>query len=220
MARERFDGPCVACGGTDKLGRYRKMMCHNCYRKQMRRERGLRRGGFPALVAQCSVCGHESNRIIRGMCHRCYHRIVIHGGNTVPRTKFTGPCILCGATEPGTGSKGRFYRKMCYSCYKRQTMERILHPPGIYKHGTKPELTREHWLRVLEFYDYRCAYCRTQCDAENITMDHVIPLSKGGRHHISNVVPSCRICNGKKGDGPPPYPVVTLSDDRGSDPAT
>jgi len=31
-------------------------------------------------------------------------------------------------------------------------------------------------------------------------MDHVIPLSKGGKHLPSNVVPACASCNSSKGN--------------------
>ena len=46
----------------------------------------------------------------------------------------------------------------------------------------------DSWQAVLAFYRYGCAYC----DAEFWDhMDHCKPLSRGGAHHISNVVPSC-----------------------------
>lgn len=41
-----------------------------------------------------------------------------------------------------------------------------------------------------------CAYCGA---TENITVDHVVPLSRGGRHEISNLAPACLTCNCSKG---------------------
>jgi 5-methylcytosine-specific restriction endonuclease McrA len=44
----------------------------------------------------------------------------------------------------------------------------------------------------------RCAYCgATGC---KLTIDHVIPISKGGVHAAHNVVPACKPCNDSKKD--------------------
>lgn len=40
-----------------------------------------------------------------------------------------------------------------------------------------------------------CPYCNTN---ESDTLDHVIPLSKGGNNDTSNVIAVCRSCNSKK----------------------
>lgn len=40
-----------------------------------------------------------------------------------------------------------------------------------------------------------CAWCGTE---ENITVDHVIPLDRGGRHSIGNLQPLCLSCNSSK----------------------
>ncbi len=40
----------------------------------------------------------------------------------------------------------------------------------------------------------RCVYCRRPASQ----LDHVIPLARGGQHHIDNLVPACARCNVKK----------------------
>lgn len=42
-----------------------------------------------------------------------------------------------------------------------------------------------------------CFYCGSK---ENIGMDHVIPISRGGTHGIGNLVPACIKCNNRKLD--------------------
>ena len=41
-----------------------------------------------------------------------------------------------------------------------------------------------------------CVKCGTY---EDITLDHVVPIVRGGRHSIGNLQPLCRSCNSKKG---------------------
>ena len=44
-----------------------------------------------------------------------------------------------------------------------------------------------------------CVACGTPSD----TIDHIIPLSKGGTNDIDNLQPMCRSCNAKKNDSLP-----------------
>ena len=43
-----------------------------------------------------------------------------------------------------------------------------------------------------------CHYCGRQVGARALTMDHVVPLSRGGRSNKGNLVPACKECNNKK----------------------
>lgn len=47
---------------------------------------------------------------------------------------------------------------------------------------------------------YTCQYCNTFQTRNNLTLDHVIPLSKGGRTKWENIVAACSPCNSKKGN--------------------
>lgn len=47
---------------------------------------------------------------------------------------------------------------------------------------------------------YKCQYCGSN---KQLTVDHIIPLSKGGTNEIDNLITSCRYCNSKKHDKTP-----------------
>jgi 5-methylcytosine-specific restriction endonuclease McrA len=60
--------------------------------------------------------------------------------------------------------------------------------------GTLNDIT----LKVI--YDTEhCYYCRTITDVDNRTLEHKIPLIKGGTHSITNCVMACKKCNCSKG---------------------
>ena len=44
----------------------------------------------------------------------------------------------------------------------------------------------------------RCGYCGRPTPARELTMDHRVPLVRGGRSVRSNFVPACRTCNAAK----------------------
>lgn len=54
------------------------------------------------------------------------------------------------------------------------------------------------WARLLEVFGHRCAYCRKEPGRKGWTVDHVIPLSKGGTWRMENLVPACAKCNNEK----------------------
>jgi 5-methylcytosine-specific restriction endonuclease McrA len=47
---------------------------------------------------------------------------------------------------------------------------------------------------------YRCRYCNERHDASDLTYDHVVPRSRGGRTEWSNIVMACATCNARKRD--------------------
>ncbi len=44
----------------------------------------------------------------------------------------------------------------------------------------------------------KCYYCDKKFHPSELTMDHALPLSRGGKSVRSNVIPSCKDCNSKK----------------------
>jgi 5-methylcytosine-specific restriction enzyme A len=65
------------------------------------------------------------------------------------------------------------------------------------------ERARARELRSTQWWKRRrasgiCHYCGERFSPESLTMDHVVPLVRGGRSTKSNVAPSCKRCNNEK----------------------
>lgn len=52
-------------------------------------------------------------------------------------------------------------------------------------------------------YNHVCQYCGQSFKFSDLTMDHVIPKSKGGDSSWWNIVTACKKCNGRKGNKTP-----------------
>jgi 5-methylcytosine-specific restriction endonuclease McrA len=61
---------------------------------------------------------------------------------------------------------------------------------------TGEHFTGQEWLDLLEASGGVCLACGT---TEEISVDHIIPLSLGGSNHIENIQPLCVACNCDKG---------------------
>ena len=59
------------------------------------------------------------------------------------------------------------------------------------------ELRKSSWWKS-ELEKGVCHYCGKHVGKEALTMDHVIPVARGGKSVRSNVVPCCKECNNSK----------------------
>jgi 5-methylcytosine-specific restriction endonuclease McrA len=57
--------------------------------------------------------------------------------------------------------------------------------------------TRHQWAAMKERYGHRCLCCKKQF--ERLSMDHIVPIDKGGPHCEENIQPLCIRCNSAKG---------------------
>lgn len=70
------------------------------------------------------------------------------------------------------------------------------------------DLTAAQWQEIKTAYGHRCVYCERKM--QRLTQDHITPLSKGGSHTLSNIVPACTTCNSRKHVNGPLAPVQPL----------
>ena len=67
----------------------------------------------------------------------------------------------------------------------------------------KREKEKAREMRQSQWWKRRCSkgkcyYCGVSVPPRELTMDHIVPISRGGRTTKGNVVPACKSCNNKK----------------------
>lgn len=83
--------------------------------------------------------------------------------------------------------------------FRRRSQEELI---GI-RESSRAKWTRKQLLRK---YQGRCHLCGEQVELSDAaspryaTIDHIVPLSKGGRDTLDNLALACAACNQAKGD--------------------
>lgn len=63
------------------------------------------------------------------------------------------------------------------------------------------------WQALKESYHYKCPFCLRVEPEIKLTIDHIVPLSKGGKHAGDNIQPLCHSCNSAKKDKTDFFPL-------------
>ena len=64
------------------------------------------------------------------------------------------------------------------------------------RHRARELRGTQWWKRRLA--KGRCYYCGRPTSPKELTMDHVVPIARGGKSSKANVVPCCKECNNAK----------------------
>lgn len=64
--------------------------------------------------------------------------------------------------------------------------------------GAKGYLTWNEWQEIKHKFNYTCPSCGKKEPEIKLTVDHIIPVSKGGTNNKENIQPLCISCNSKK----------------------
>jgi hypothetical protein len=84
----------------------------------------------------------------------------------------------------------------------------LTHFENIRDNVRKSNLAR---LKVFTRYGFRCGYCGAKPGQSKLTIDHVIPTSKGGdKTDPNNLAAACKPCNNRKADRTPEQAGMSL----------
>ncbi len=143
------------------------------------------------------------------MCRVCVSEVLLQGQRgkkeRLHHTKTMRTCYLCRRFLPVdrfTQRSNGTYFSACKDCnrhvFAQRRRARLQGADGTY--------TRDQWEALVQHYPH-CPMCKRLWNdiptltsgASVITVDHIMPLSKGGSNHIENLQPLCYSCNSKKG---------------------
>lgn len=134
---------------------------------------------------------------------RCYRPLSDFSRKSRAASGLSASCRSCavriGKKQRSTESF-RAWRRDFERAYRKRYPEKVRAKARDYVHRKRAgggHVSAKDWLALQEKHSYACAYCLT---ITTLTQDHVIPLSKGGKHDISNIVPACQPCNSAKRD--------------------
>lgn len=153
------------------------------------------------------LCGGSCGRVVvrsrkslpHPFCRDC-RRIRREAGEPPPgrAARF---CEWCGTPLRHRDQRGRFCSRSCGSRFryrdatspmrKLQRSQRESAAPGL------SWVQRRRLLAAVKKRRETCTYCRLQLAT---TLDHVIPLTRGGTNYEGNLSPACRRCNSSKAD--------------------
>lgn len=167
---------------------------------------------------QCSVDSCDRKHFANGLCgmHSQRQR---RGRMDLPETL---TCVRCDVSFPRPYKSNPDVVRFCsHECRYAQQLDDArnsttraaaarqwrIDNPALHKANTTRRTARRRSagilsvtsrdiIRLVERFDGRCAYCRERPYQH---LDHVVPIARGGRHGIGNLLPACAQCNLSKG---------------------
>jgi 5-methylcytosine-specific restriction protein A len=85
----------------------------------------------------------------------------------------------------------------------KKVKETVLFSVFVDEEDVEREKSKAREIRRSRWWHQKCAqgicfYCGRRVGSSNLTMDHVVPLIRGGRSIKNNLVPACKECNNNK----------------------
>jgi endogenous inhibitor of DNA gyrase (YacG/DUF329 family) len=171
-----------------------------CYQRARNRERQGLPIADPTETVFCRRCGKEAPRQGRRRIHfcsqRCRENYWANKYAQRARPILQRKCLGCAADIPPEAHLQRKYCSKKCAGRNRSTdvILRYVHARRARLAGATPQPLPKKVLSRI-----RIATC-LYCGAPGGTVDHVVPLSRGGQHTEGNLAPACLPCNSSKRD--------------------
>lgn len=116
----------------------------------------------------------------------------------------TGTCSICGGNRytfvNRTNTQGQKASDVCHLCNGSILKTVNRHNNRARNRGLIATLTCAQWIEILQKSEGYCIYCKEHEGCDQLTPDHIVPISKGGANSADNIVAACFFCNSGKMD--------------------
>lgn len=120
-------------------------------------------------------------------------------------TALAGPCALCGhLREDQNTVDGPNGEMICYACALSigDALSMVMVGHGMFdqprpKQPSRPSSGSVLRARVFARDNHTCRYCGAR--DEELVLEHVLPVVRGGKNTMENLVTACGPCNNRKG---------------------
>ena len=189
---------CKDCQVAPREEGPRCLCCHRKWKAASHRKQYRVRN--QALLARNPQLAKEGKRV----CAKCFKMRQLTEFNTSqPKrkgkiNKICDRCLSQAYGYRGHGLDYRYWRRRAYSVNSAARIRLAAKLAVPAKSLTFADLAHEckpQMLMALFEANQLCVYCHVQLTAENLTVDHVQPVARGGEHKPANLVLCCHDCN-------------------------
>lgn len=195
--------PCIQCGDMFEPATRQFTVCSDACR--LARKNEARR---KSPIRSCRECGapFHSELNAEGMCGDACRAERIRKRDAARKRRPDYPprkCFECGAMFEPVRRNGRTCGEACAAVRDERQRRDIANRRRARVNGALVHDVPD--AMVWEFNPAGpgcCNYCRTALafdDRKSWHVDHVVPISRGGPHEVSNLVIACARCNMSKG---------------------
>jgi hypothetical protein len=208
---------CKNCGKTYVNKRQRgegeefcSRQCSDDYRRKERDRKVLER--IKPKKRICSICGNEYIKVLSSLfcsdeCRKEHYRRLEQRRVDSKSIIMTSTCKECGKEFSYKSYKRIIEKAYCSDkCMHKALRRNSRHKRRrLIKQSIKETISMDY---LIKKYHGRCQICDCKVHRSNgkdwspniATIDHIVPVSKGGTHTYDNVQLLCAICNSRKCD--------------------
>jgi 5-methylcytosine-specific restriction endonuclease McrA len=143
---------------------------------------------FDGYQNYCKVCGYEAHKnYVKNNRSASVERVLRYKKRHPEQAK-----VSAARTRLKYKDKWDYYARIYRQTHLKEHAERqhrrraLMQNNGVYFISDK---------EIKKLYSSSCFYCGSK---DQITLDHIIPIIKGGTHSIGNLTAACKSCNSSK----------------------
>lgn len=162
--------------------------CGGCHRQLDFSEFYKNKARHDGYQSQCKQCGYKSQRnYVKTHRAEAVQRVLRYKARNPDKAKATAlKTRLKYKNQIAAQRKVYLQNHLKEHANRMQRRRAIIKNNGVYLISDK---------EIKKLYSSPCTYCGSFI---NITVDHIIPIIKGGTHSIGNLTAACKPCNSSK----------------------